>query len=58
MPNKHDEYITIEDDRVFLWQGHPQYKYSNKIDVTMAFKIGLHIGAKEYEKIELLQLKI
>lgn len=48
-----DESVTIEDNKIFLWLGGRAGSHSaSKIDVTMPFLIGLHIGSKEYEKIE------
>ncbi len=47
-----EESITIEGSKVFLWLGAPHHPHSTKIDVTMPFNIGLHIGSKEYEKID------
>lgn len=47
-----EESITIEDNKVFMWIGPPHHFSSSKIDVTMAFKIGMAIGAKEYDSID------
>lgn len=46
-----EESVTIEDSKVFLWLGRAGSPNSSKIDVTMAFNIGMAIGSKEYEKI-------
>jgi len=45
--------ITIDDNRVWMWLGHPYHRDSTKIDVTMAFTLGMAIASKEYDRIEL-----
>jgi len=44
------QYITFEENKVFI-----NDKY-NKIDATMAFKIGLAVGEKDYESVEYLKV--
>ncbi len=50
-------FITIEDNKVMMYMGHPTLN-PTKIDVTMAFKIGLAIGSKEYSEIDHEQIKL
>lgn len=50
------EYIVIQGEKVFMYIGHPKSPSSNKIDVTMAFKVGMDIGSKNYDNIESLNL--
>jgi hypothetical protein len=50
-------FITMEGSKMMMYMGHPTLN-PTKIDVTMAFKIGLAIGSKQYEDIEHDQIKL
>mgnify|MGYP000932219657 FL=1 len=52
-----EESVTIDGDKVWLWLGPPTHHNSTKIDVTMAFNIGLAIGSKNYESIDTKLIK-
>ncbi len=45
------EFCVIEGDNVFMYFQNPKLK-GTRIDVTMAFSLGLSIGSKEYHKID------
>jgi len=49
---KSKQYVTFEGSKVFLNDVY------NKIDATMALKIGLAIGEKDYDSIEYIKIKI
>jgi len=44
------QYITFEGTKIFI------NDRFNKIDATMAFKIGLAVGEKDYESVEYLKV--
>lgn len=44
--------IIIENEKVMMYLGHPRFKDSTRIDVTMPFLIGLRIGSKDYQNIQ------
>lgn len=57
MKKKCEPFITMEGDRMMMYMGHPKFPCT-KIDVTMAFNIGVAIGSKEYDRIDHEQVKL
>ena len=41
----------MDGNKIMMYLGHPSIKTSTKIDVTMAYKLGLAIGEKHYNNI-------
>ena len=48
---KTKQHITFEGTKVFINDGY------SKIDATMAFKVGIAIGNKDFKEVELIKVK-
>ena len=43
--------IVMEGDKMMMYMEHPNRNDSTRVDVTMAFNLGLNIGLKRYDSI-------
>ncbi len=50
--------IIMENDNMMMYLSHPNRADSTRIDVTMAFNLGMDIALKRYDKISYENISI